>query len=79
MQTKNQYKVPVGQWRKWQEQERMLFNTMYSSMFDNMQLFLHPKQAAPKPEHWKTTAWNVAWIAADELRLQRKAQQESAK
>ena len=72
----NENRVPVAQWRKWNQAERKLFNTLYSCMHDNVKLFLHPKQEDPKPVHWKTTAWNAAWIAADELRAQRKEAKE---
>lgn len=76
MKEKNKNRVPVSQWRKWDEAERSLFNTLYSYMYDNMELFLHPKQKAPEHLHWKTTAWNAAWIAADELRAKRKASKD---
>lgn len=72
MTVKNKYKVPVAQWRKWNETERHLFNSMYSHMYDDSEFYLHPKQDIPKPVYWKTTAWNAAWMAADHLKDQRK-------
>ena len=76
MAVKNQYRVPAGQWRKWNDAERTLFNGLYNTLLDNMPLFLHPKQEPPEPAHWNTTAWNAAWMAADELRAQRKTETE---
>lgn len=72
--TKNIYKVPSHRWKKWQDQERMLFNSLLDCLLDNMRYFLHPEQPIPSNEHWRAMAWNVAWQAADELRLQRLAQ-----
>jgi hypothetical protein len=63
--TRNVNRVPRSQWRKWSKEARAVFNRVYSFMFDNRDLMLHPKQDKPKPAHWKTTAWNAAWIAAD--------------
>ena len=71
MAIKNLYKVPQAQWRKWKDEEKQLFNDVYSYMYDNQELFLHPKQKAIDHLHWKTIAWNSAWIAADYLKYQR--------
>lgn len=66
----NTFKVPKKQWGKWKgEAPRVAFNRLYGFMIDNPDLFDHPK-APVKPqdmesEHWKTVAWNAAWIAAD--------------
>lgn len=76
MTAKNSNLVSRSQWRKWDESERELFNNLYFYMCHNMELFLHPKQKAPSLEHWEVTAWNAAWIAADELRAKRKASKE---
>lgn len=63
----NPYKVPKSQWRKWDLKAKSTFNRLFSFMYRNQDLFLHPKgaKAKAKPAHWKTTAWNAAWIAAD--------------
>lgn len=62
---RNQNRVPKKQWRRWSETARRVFNETYRFMMSNKRLMLHPKQEPPKPYHWKTTAWNAAWIAAD--------------
>jgi hypothetical protein len=60
----NLYKVPKSQWKKWSPQARRVFNTVYDSMVLNQWLFKHPKAPDLDNLHWKTTAWNAAWIAA---------------
>jgi len=60
----NRHKVPKKQWRKWCELSRMTFNETYTIMKGNQDLFLHPETGKSKKDHWKTTAWNAAWIAA---------------
>jgi hypothetical protein len=60
----NLYHVPMRQWRKWTPGARQVFNEVYSAMARGKDNFLHPKAAVPSREHWKTTAWNAAWIAA---------------
>jgi len=45
----------------------MTFNETYTIMKGNQDLFLHPETGKPKKDHWKTTAWNAAWIAADSV------------
>lgn len=62
---RNLYRVQKKQWRKWSTAARKVFNETYRFMMRNPNLMLHPKQEPPKPVHWKTTAWNAAWIAAD--------------
>lgn len=61
----NAHKVPARQWGKWEAQARAVFNETYITMKQNKELFLHPKQDAPRDEYWNTTAWNAAWTAAD--------------
>ena len=66
MQTRaNIYGVPARQWSKWGPVSRQVFNEVYSSMVGNQWIFLHPKQEKMSRSHWKTTAWNAAWTAAD--------------
>jgi hypothetical protein len=62
--TPNPYKVQQGQWKKWSEQARGVFNSVYAAMSDQ-RLFIHPKAAKVSREHWQTTRWNAAWIAAE--------------
>ena len=62
---KNENRVPLKQWRRWSEKAREVFNRVYEFGTNNQWAMLHPKQTPPKPDHWKTTCWNAAWIAAD--------------
>jgi len=61
----NRYKVPKTQWSKWLPPSQDVFNVVYGVMIENQRIFQHPKAVPLDPEHWKTTAWNAAWIAAD--------------
>jgi hypothetical protein len=61
----NLYHVPADQWEKWTVEAREAFNYLYSLMRANQSLFKHPKAPADTRAHWNTTAWNVAWEAAD--------------
>lgn len=63
--TKNLYRVPVKQWRKWSEAARAVFNRVYDFVLSNPDVMNHPKAEKLKPMHWKTVAWNTGWIAAD--------------
>lgn len=62
--TRNVNKVPAKQWKRWSERARRVFNAVFATMAPQ-DLFLHPK-ATPSPrQHWRTTRWNAAWVAAD--------------
>ena len=61
----NKYKVPASQWNKWGAKGRTTFNWLYKLMMESPDLFNHPKAVKMKPAHWKTVAWNTAWLAAD--------------
>ena len=63
--TRNTNRVPRRQWDRWSGASRRVFNAVYKFMLDNPWVMRHPKQTAVSPAHWKTTAWNAAWIAAD--------------
>ena len=65
MKTQNTFKVSKEKWYEWSEKAHVVFNRTYEFMMDNQWAMLHPKQPVPKPAHYKTTAWNAAWIAAD--------------
>lgn len=69
----NPHKVPLRQWRKWDELARGVFNDTFETMVGSQNLFLHPRQDGPRAEYWKTTAWNAAWIAAEAVRIRAKA------
>jgi hypothetical protein len=60
----NPFKVPVRQWRKWDDTVRNVFNRVYDFMLNNRSLVVHPEAPKSTPEQWKTIAWNAAWIAA---------------
>lgn len=64
---KNKFKVPKKKWNKWGKAARAMFNTMYYTMTHNKNLFEHPDAPEIEKAHWNTTAWNAAWIAADEV------------
>lgn len=61
----NPFKVQKHQWNKWGYMARRTFNQTYDMMLGDQKLFLHPKAATIDEDHWKTTAWNAAWTAAD--------------
>jgi hypothetical protein len=63
--TKNRNDVPLKQWRKWSVPARRTFNSLFETMRDNKKLFLHPKHPKVSDEHWRTTCWNSAWMAAE--------------
>ena len=65
---RNVFGVPQAKWQEWGTLGRQIFNEVYSAMVKNQRLFIHPKQPPVSRAHWKTTAWNAAWIAADATR-----------
>ena len=67
MNTKNTYKVPVKQWRKWGGIARQTFNELYETLVNNQKPFGHPQATKLKDEHWDTLVWNFAFLAADNM------------
>lgn len=61
----NTHKVPKRQWKKWGEAARRRFNQLFELMTDHQNFFTHPKAAEIPASHWRTTAWNAAFMAAD--------------
>lgn len=61
----NPHKVMQAQWKKWNGAQRRAFNSLFSFALLNQRLLLHPEAPKIAPEHWHTTAWNMAWAAAD--------------
>jgi len=61
----NKNRVPKKQWRRWSEPAQVVFNRTYEFAMRNPELMVHPKALVVRPACWKTTAWNMAWIAAD--------------
>ena len=62
----NRYKVPKKVWVKWTADAQRLFNRLYGSLGDQG-LYSHPRATRQASEHWATTRWNAAWMAAHEL------------
>ena len=62
---KNMNRVPKKKWSKWSKEARAVFNACYSFFYDNQKIMNHPKAPKMSDAHWKTVAWNAAWIAAD--------------
>lgn len=61
----NRYRVPKRQWRKWDEQARNVFNTLYGTMIADQDIYnAHPATVKLARAQWKTVAWNAAFIAA---------------
>jgi hypothetical protein len=65
MSVENKHEVAESQWNVWSDEGKKSFNEMYDWVKANQDLCLHPDGIANTPEHWNTTAWNVAWISAD--------------
>jgi hypothetical protein len=65
--TINKNRVPQKQWRKWSEAARAAFNDLYAMIYENQKLITHPRMEKIKAAHWKTVAWNAAWLAADRI------------
>lgn len=61
---RNRYCVPANPWRRWSARARHVFNEIYTAMMASPELYWHPKGQKIPRKHWKTTAWNAAWIAA---------------
>jgi hypothetical protein len=66
MTVRNRFRVPVKQWAKWRHGgAQHVFNEVYDVVINNQELMSHPKAATLHADHWRTLAWNTAWIAAD--------------
>lgn len=65
MNVRNRYKVPKKTWSRWSLAARSAFNAVFAPMINNRWVFQHPKAAPLPKEHWRTTAFNAAWTAAD--------------
>lgn len=68
----NTYKVSKRQWKKWDENEKYIFNSLYEMMLNNQSLFKYPNADLIPTAFWTTTAWNAAWMAADFAKEARK-------
>jgi hypothetical protein len=65
--TDNIYKVPKSAWKKWSDPAKETFNDVYEMLIHNQHLFIHPKTPLITQDFWKTTAWNVAWVATEQV------------
>lgn len=63
----NIYKVPKKVWNEWTTLQQLTFNNVYAAVIDDQEIFIHPKSDPCRQEYWTTTAWNMAWIAADSV------------
>lgn len=61
----NTHRVPSRMWRRWTIVGRHVFNKTYTHMVQNQDVYKHPQAQTVPEEHFKTTAWNAAFIAAD--------------
>lgn len=61
----NDFDVPADVWGSWTDRAKDVFNRLYWYMIQNQSIFKHPQAPVLEDEHWKTTAWNAAWIAAN--------------
>ena len=65
---RNRYKVPKHQWKKWSEQARNVFNTLYGTAISQQSIYNAAPGATPVPrKEWGVIAWNMAWIAASSV------------
>lgn len=51
---------------RWTEEQKDFFHTLFPYFALNQELFKHPKASELPHELWVTTAWNTAWIAAQQ-------------
>lgn len=67
---RNTHKVSRKQWRKWDQQQKALFNGVYEDIKRvGPDLFLHTVTAQRhiSDEEFDVLAWNAAWTAAHVL------------
>lgn len=67
MKVKNKFRVDSDKWKEWSVIAQTTFNKLYSFMLVMQESFRHPKAEPVDKKHWRTTAWNAAWIAADSV------------
>jgi hypothetical protein len=62
----NKFKVPQKVWGSWTLVARHVFNKTYETMMKSPDNFRHPEDQKTEINlvHWKTIAWNAAWMAA---------------
>ena len=68
----NIHKVAKRQWKKWTVDGRNVFNDLYSTSIGDQRIMRHPLTTPIYEPHWKTIAWNHAWLAADFISMRQK-------
>jgi len=63
----NVHEVDEGQWDRWNEAQRKLFNAVYEYLNENQDIMTHSDAAPIEDEHWHVTAFNAAFTAAGEV------------
>ncbi len=74
--THNRYDVPRDTWRRWKKVERAIFNKVYFAIKNKALRGLYFARAFDSVKvsrkDWAVTAYNIAWVAAEEARDFRK-------
>ena len=50
---------------RWSKNAVRVFKAVYNDMLNNQDRYSHPSTVLRAQVHWKTTAWNSAWMAAE--------------
>lgn len=62
---RNSYRVQKRQWRKWNDNARNVFNTLFGTMVrDQLTYNAMPNAEVIGTRAWRVIAWNAAFIAA---------------
>lgn len=61
----NCYKVNKRTWTRWSKGRQAVFNRVFGELKSGAHMFDHPEAADIPQKHWRTIAWNAAWIASD--------------
>lgn len=70
-------KVPNRQWRKWNQQARFTFNSVFNDSGIH-QVMKHPLSEPLPEQQWLTVRWNFAWIAAEAVHKSTKDASDAA-
>jgi hypothetical protein len=76
----NTYKVSEKEWKKWDVDEREVFNSVYKSALSHQDI-INPATAEDPQDKiphklWKVLVWNIAWLTASNMRAKRRAKQK---
>jgi hypothetical protein len=64
---KNVYSVPKKVWGGWSKDAQKVFNRSYHFYINNKRVMVHPECPEISQNHWRTIAWNSAWIASNSV------------